>query len=64
MEKPGGEGQGNPEEEDGIRWIKVEGAEYRLEKNERIDWLKTWGEPLSDLKEDMHEDTIDPDMDT
>jgi hypothetical protein len=42
----------------------VEGADYRIEKRELIDWLSTWGEPLSDLKEDMHEDTVDPDTDT
>jgi hypothetical protein len=42
----------------------VEGAKYRLEKNDMIDWPKTWGEPLCNLKEDVHENTIDLDTDT
>jgi hypothetical protein len=62
--RPGMQGDWDEQEETGIRWIKVEGAEYRLEKREIVDWLSTWGEPLSDPKEDVHEDTIDPDSDS
>ena len=50
--------------EDGIRWIKVEGSDYRLEKRDMLEWLEVWGEAISDLKEDLHVDTIDPDSDT
>jgi hypothetical protein len=62
--RPGMQGEEGEHEETGVRWIKVEGAEYRLEKKEIVDWLSTWGEPLSDLKEDTHVDTIDPDTDS
>jgi hypothetical protein len=44
--------------------VKIEGADYRLQKNEMLDWLSIWGVPLSDLKEEMHEASIDPDTDS
>jgi hypothetical protein len=60
-------GQGGGDYEpllDSIRWVKVEGADYRIQKNEMLDWLSIWGEPLSDMKEEMHEASIDPDTDS
>ena len=44
--------------------MKVEGADNKLTKKEILDWLEVWGESITDLREDLHEDTIDPDTDT
>jgi hypothetical protein len=62
--RPGQVGAECEREEDGIRWVKVEGADYRLTKDEILDWLEVWGEAIGDIKEDLHEDTIDPDSNT
>jgi hypothetical protein len=62
--RPGMQEEFDKQEETGKRWVKIEGAEYKLEKKEMVDWLCTWGDPLSDLKEDLHEDTVDPDSDS
>ena len=45
----------------GIRWIKVEGCEYRLEAKQITDWLSFFGEIMSDISEDTHEDSEDSD---
>ena len=29
-----------------------------------MDWLEVWGVAIGDLKEDLHEDTVDPESDT
>ena len=46
-------------EDTGIRWVKVEGCEYRLEKEQIIEWLSNFGEVRSDLTEDTHEESDD-----
>ena len=40
-----------------IRWVKIEGCEYSLEEDQIQDWLKLYGEVLSPICEDIHEDS-------
>jgi hypothetical protein len=42
-------------------WIKVEGAEYELPKEEIVAWLEKFGNPVSELTEDKERDTSDSD---
>jgi hypothetical protein len=42
-------------------WIKIEGAEYELPKEEIIAWLEKFGNPVSELTEDKERDTSDSD---
>ena len=46
-------------EDAGIRWVKVEGCEYRVDKNQILEWLSNFGEIKSDLTEDTHEESDD-----
>ena len=40
-----------------VRWVKIEGCEYTLEDQQIIDWLKLYGDPISSICEDIHEDS-------
>ena len=42
-------------------WIKVEGAEYELPKEEIIGWLAKFGTPVTELTEDKEHDSSDSD---
>jgi hypothetical protein len=42
-------------------WIKVEGAEYELPKEEIVTWLQKYGNPVSELTEDKERDSSDSD---
>jgi len=46
-------------QDEGFRWVKVEGCEYRLEEKEITDWLSHFGEVKSELSEDTHEESDD-----
>jgi hypothetical protein len=43
----------------GLRWVKVEGCEYRLEEKQIVDWLSHFGEVKSEISEDTHEGSDD-----
>jgi hypothetical protein len=46
--------------DEGYRWVKIEEAEYRLEKTQIADWLAFWGKLDSDITEDkIEEDSED-----
>ena len=40
----------------GLRWVKVEGCEFRIDKEQIIEWLSYFGEVKSDVTEDTVED--------
>jgi hypothetical protein len=42
-------------QDEGLRWVKVEGCEYRLEEKQIIDWLSHFGEVKPEISEDTHE---------
>ncbi len=42
-------------------WIKIEGAEYELPKEEIIAWLEKFGNPVLELTKDKEQDTSDSD---
>ncbi len=42
-------------QDEGFRWVKVEGCEYRLEEKQIIDWLSHFGEVKSELSEDTND---------
>jgi hypothetical protein len=42
-------------------WIKVEGAEYELPKDEIVAWLGKFGNPVTELTEDKERDSSDSD---
>jgi hypothetical protein len=42
-------------------WIKVEGAEYELPKDEIVAWLEKFGNPVTELTEDKERDSSDSD---
>ena len=42
-------------------WIKVEGAEYELPKDEIVAWLEKFGNPITELTEDKERDSSDSD---
>jgi hypothetical protein len=42
-------------QDEGFRWVKVEGCEYRLEEKQIIAWLSHFGEVKSEISEDTHE---------
>jgi hypothetical protein len=46
-------------QDEGFRWVKVEGCEYRLEEKQIIDWLSHFGEVKSEISEDTHEGSDD-----
>ena len=43
--------------ENDVRWVKIEGCEYTLEDQQILEWLKLYGEPISQICEDIHEDS-------
>ncbi len=45
-----------PYMDEGYRWIKIEGAEYRLDRDQISNWLEFWGELASEITEDRVED--------
>ena len=61
IRRPGGgtSGSGESYRDEGIRWVKVEGCEYRIEQQQIKDWLAQFGELLSDIVEDTFEDESD-----
>ena len=54
-----GENQG--QQRSRYTWIKVEGAEYELPKEEIVDWLAKFGTPVTELTEDKERDSSDSD---
>jgi hypothetical protein len=46
-------------QDEGLRWVKIEGCEYRLEEEQIIDWLSHFGEVKSEISEDTHEGSDD-----
>jgi hypothetical protein len=42
-------------------WIKIEGAEYELPKEEIVAWLGKFGNPVTELAEDKERDSSDSD---
>ena len=38
--------------DEGFRWVKIEGCEYRVEKREILNWLEKLGKVESDITED------------
>jgi hypothetical protein len=44
---------------EGYRWVRIQGAEYWLERKQIIDWLSFWGKLASDITEDKIEEDID-----
>jgi hypothetical protein len=45
--------------DEGFRWIKIEGAEYRLDKAQISGWLEFWGMLASEITEDRNEEDDD-----
>jgi hypothetical protein len=37
-----------------IRWVKIEWTEYSVQEKHIVDWLTLYGEPASELSEDVH----------
>jgi hypothetical protein len=50
-------------QDEGFRWVKIEGCEYRLEEKQIFDWLSHFGEVKSEILEDTHEGSDDPSED-
>ncbi len=48
-----------PTKDWGLRYVKVEGCEYRVEKEQIISWLSNFGEIKSELTEDVHKESDD-----
>ena len=42
-------------QDEGLRWVKIEGCEYRLEEKQIVDWLTHFGEVKSEILEDIQE---------
>ena len=40
-----------------VRWVKVEWAEYSIQKEKIVSWLELYGEPVGHLTEDVHPDS-------
>jgi hypothetical protein len=54
--------EGNREERNSrYTWIKVEGAEYELPKEEIVAWLEKFGNAVTELTEDKERDSSDSD---
>jgi hypothetical protein len=54
--------EGNPEvRKSRYTWIKVEGAEYELPKEEIVAWLEKFGNTVTELTEDKERDSSDSD---
>ena len=56
-----GEEEQQGERKSRYTWVKVEGAEYELPKEEIVDWLMKFGTPISELTEDKERDSSDSD---
>jgi hypothetical protein len=54
---------GEAYEDTGLRYVKVEGCEYRVEKEQIIAWLSNFGEIKSELTEDVYEESDDSEND-
>jgi hypothetical protein len=54
---------GETYEDSGLRYVKVEGCEYRVEKEQIISWLSNFGKIKSELTEDVHEESDDSEND-
>jgi hypothetical protein len=54
---------GETYEDSGLRYVKVEGCEYRVEKEQIISWLSNFGEIKSELTEDVHKESDDSEND-
>ena len=37
-----------------VRWVKIEWAEYSIQKGQILEWLNMYGEQASELTEDVH----------
>jgi hypothetical protein len=48
----------NVEREDGVKVVKIEGCEYRVTKDEILQWLSHYGEVTSDLEEDCFREEV------
>ena len=47
----------------GLRWVKIEGSDWRIEKSKMLEWLSFFGEIRSDITEDTHEGSDDSEDD-
>ena len=47
----------------GLRWVKIEGNDWRIEKGKMLEWLSYFGEIRSDITEDVHEGSDDSEDD-
>jgi hypothetical protein len=54
---------GEAYEDTGLRYVKVEGCKYRVEKEQIIAWLSSFGEIKSELTEDVYEESDDSEND-
>ena len=50
---------GEPYADTGMRWVKIEGSNFRVEKEKMIEWLSYFGEITSEITEDTHEGSDD-----
>ena len=49
--------------DDGTRWVRIIGCEFRLTESEILSWLSCFGEVLSEISEEPFEsDGLDPDL--
>ena len=37
-----------------VRWLKIEWAEYAVQEKQILEWMNLYGEPASELSEDIH----------
>ncbi len=42
-------------QDEGLRWVKIEGCENRLEEKQIVNWLTHFGEVKSEILEDIQE---------
>jgi hypothetical protein len=54
---------GKAYEDTGLRYVKVEGCEYRVEKEQIIVWLSNFGKFKSELTEDVYKESDDSEND-
>ena len=61
MKRQEGSGQSFVQQprEEGVRWLKIEGCEYRVEKDQLTSWLQIYGELRSEITEDDFEEESD-----
>ena len=51
--------EGEAYKDTGMRWVKVEGSDFRVEKEKMIEWLSYFGEIKSEITEDELEGSDD-----